>query len=184
MSEARAQKRFIFRRWRYLIDPGLQLALALPMAGVLLGVAVSYLLAVYLLFDQASLQAMTGEETRSMFMRANLLFGGYALIFVTAGGVLLLHRIAGPALIIERAVRGMRDGEYDHRLSLRPRDGLKSLASAVAELRSDLCEREERHQALLKELVGHLAADDVAAARELLQRESEPQSHGSTPLAL
>ena len=172
MSEGRRHERRSIRRWRYLIDPRLQLALALQMAGVLVGVAAAYALAAYVLFDQASLQALTAEETRSLFMRANLLYGVYALVFVTAAGVLLLHRIAGPAQVIERAVRGMRDGEYDHRLSLRPRDSLKPLASAVAQLRTHLCERDERRQALLKELAGHLAADDVAAARELLRRES------------
>ncbi len=181
MSEGRVHRHHFFRRWRYLVDPGLQLTLALQMAAVLLVVAAAYALAVYGLFDEASLQALTAEETRSLFMRANLLYGGQALIFVIAVAVLLLHRISGPVLVIERAVRGMRDGEFEHRLSLRPRDSLKSLASAVAELRTHLCEREERRDALWKELAGHLAADDVAAARELLRRESG--LHGSAPTA-
>ncbi|MCZ6464192.1 MAG: hypothetical protein O7A09_07620 [Proteobacteria bacterium] len=183
MSEGRGHRYYFFRRWRYLVDPGLQLTLALQMAAVLLVVAAAYALAVYGLFDEASLQALTAEETRSLFMRANLLYGGQALIFVIAVAVLLLHRIAGPAQLVERAVRGMLDGEYDHRLALRPRDGLKPLASAVAELRAHLCEREERREALLKELADHLAADDVAAARELLRRESEPALPGSTAKA-
>ena len=181
MSEDHVHKRRLIRRWHYLVDPGLQLALALQLAGVLVGVAVAYAIAAYVLFDPASLQVLTAEETRSLFMRANLLYGGYALVFVVVAAVLLLHRISGPVLVIERAVRGMRDGEFEHRLSLRPRDSLKSLASAVAELRTHLCEREERRDALWKELAGHLAADDVAAARELLRRESG--LHGSAPTA-
>ena len=107
MSEHGSQLGRLLRRRHVLVDPSLQLRLGFYIAGVFAVVAAAYVLAIYVLFDQASMQALSAQEVRELFLRANLLYGGYALIFLVAGGIWLLHRIAGPALVIERAVRAL-----------------------------------------------------------------------------
>ncbi len=167
MRDGSGQVRRHEMRWLYVIDRRMQLTLACQLLAVIASIALAYVLAVYVLFDEASLEALTAEETRSLFRTANLLYCGYAVVFLGVAAVLLTHRIAGPALVIERAVRGMLRGEYEHRLSLRPRDYLESLSASVQELRTQLRDREESQAALLEELSGCLEAQELPRAREL-----------------
>lgn len=46
----------------------------------------------------------------------------------------ITHSVAGPAMVIERALDAMREGRFDTRLKLRNRDALKSLAEAAQRL--------------------------------------------------
>ncbi len=170
MSDQRSQWGNLLRRRNVLVDPSLQVRLGMQLAGVFLGVAVAYALAIYVLFDQASMQALSADEVRSLFLRANLLYGGYALLFLMAAGVWLLHRISGPALVIERAVRALSAGDVEARLTLRPHDRLYSLAAAVAELREKLVGDEQRRRELLGELASRIEAGELTSTGELLEQ--------------
>ena len=48
--------------------------------------------------------------------------------------VRITHSVAGPALVIERALDAMREGRFDSRLKLRSGDALTSLAAAAQRL--------------------------------------------------
>ena len=162
------QRREASKRERYLIDPRLQLALAVLLAGIVTGVALAWAVAIYVLPGEDVLRTMTAEETRALFLRASLVYYAIATAAVTAVAVFLSHRIAGPVFVIERALRGLERGDYEQRLSLRTRDYLKPLATSVAELCDSLREREERRQRLVKQTAVRLEASDLAGARELL----------------
>jgi prepilin-type N-terminal cleavage/methylation domain-containing protein len=168
MSDDPKRTRPSFKRRRYFIDARLQLSLALPLLGVLAIVALAYAAAIYLLPGKMALETMTAEETRALFLRANLVYFAIAAVLLGAVAIFLAHRIAGPAQVIEAALRGLLRGRYDQRLALRPGDSLTSLAAAVNELRAQLRERDERQERLLRELEACLAANDLAAARALL----------------
>ena len=167
------------RRERYVIDARLQLALALPLLGILAVVAFAYVAAIYLLPGENVLKSMTADETRSLFMRANIIYFGIAAAAVSAAAVYLSHRIAGPLLVIERALHAMQRGDYSQRLSLRPRDFLQSLAAAVTELRSQLAEESERRSRLAEEVAERLDANDWAEARKLLVQLGSPEEQPS-----
>ena len=168
MSDNLSPKRGCQQRERYFVDPRLQLTLALPMLAILVVVALAYVAAIYLLPGQAVLDTMTAEETRSLFLRANLTYFGLAGAALATSAIYLTHRIAGPAGVIERAVRSMQCGGDPPRLTLRPRDSLGSLATAVTELNNRLREREEQRRQIIEEVAARLDANDLAEARKLL----------------
>ena len=122
---------------------------------------------------------MTADETRSLFMRANIIYFGIAAAGVGAAAVYLTHRIAGPLVVIERALQAMQRGDYSQRLSLRPRDFLHSLVAAVAELRSRLAEEAEQRRRLVEEVAERLDANDWAEARKLLVQLGSPEEQPS-----
>ncbi len=158
------------KRKRYFVDPQLQLALALPLVGILAIVGLAYVAAIYLLPGETALQSMTAEETRAMFLQANVT---YFLIAATGLGlvtVYLTHRIAGPVYVVEEALRAMTRGELNQRLALRPNDSMKSLAAAARALRDHLRSVDEQRQRLIKEASARLEAHDTASARDLLSQ--------------
>jgi prepilin-type N-terminal cleavage/methylation domain-containing protein len=111
---------------------------------------------------------MTGEETRELFRRANATYFAIAAVLIGAVAILISHRIAGPAQIIERALRGLLRGESDQRISLRPEDSLQSLAAAANELGNKVQEQEAHRAKLIQEIDSRLETNDIDAARELL----------------
>ena len=168
MSDNPSPKPGFYRRDRYFVDPRLQLALALPMLAILVVVALAYVAAVYLLPGEFALKTMTAGETRSLFLRANLIYFGLACAALLPSAIYVTHHIAGPAGVIERAVRSMQGGDYSRRLALRPGDHLLSLAEAVADLRKQLSEAEEQRRQLVKEVAACLDVNHLAEARKLL----------------
>jgi hypothetical protein len=156
------------RRQRYFVDPRLQLSLALPLVGVIALVGAAYVAAVYLLPGEIAIRSMTAEETRSMFLRANVLYFVIAAAGLGVVAVYLTHRIAGPVYVIEGALHAMTRGELDRRLALRPNDALKSLAASARDLRDHLRHADEERQRLIKEASVRLEANDTASVRELL----------------
>ena len=184
MSENPSAKPPHSQRGRYFIDAPLQLALAAPLLGILAAVAVAYMAAIYLLPGEAALKSMTADETRSLFMRANIIYFAIAAAGVAVASIYLTHRIAGPLVVIERALQAMQRGDYNQRLSLRPSDFLQSLAAAVTELRSRLAEEAEQRCRLVEEVAERLDASDWAEARKLIVQlgptEEQPSPTGST----
>ena len=165
-------KRKRIRRRIYLVDRRLQVAATLQLVAVLFGIGLLYIVGLQFLPDE-SLEALTARETRAFLHRATAIYFTLATAILGTMAILALHRIAGPAYVIEKAVVAMRKGDYGLRLSLRKRDYLKGLAAAVAGLRSDLKEREDR----VKDLMACIEEDDLDGARELVG-----QLRGAAPL--
>ncbi len=168
MNDNSSPDRVFRRRERYFIDPRLQLALSLPLVATLVVVAVAYVAAIYVLPGELALKTMTAEETRRLFLRANMIYFGLAVAAILSGAIYLSHRVVGPAGVIERAVRGMTGGDSSLRLSLRPGDYFGSLASAATDLRDQLCELDEQRRQLVEEAITRLDAHDLAEVRKLL----------------
>jgi HAMP domain-containing protein len=173
--------RSIVKRERYLIEARSQFALALPLVAIPLVVALAYALAIYLLPGEVALSAMTPEEARRISFHASLLYLAFATVAMAAAAVFLTHRFVGPARVIERAIREMSAGKYDQRVSLRPRDHLQSLASALMDLRDQLRERDERRRQLVRELASRLDEEDVKGARDLLIQLALPVQRATPP---
>ena len=83
------------------------------------------------------------------------------------------HRIAGPALRLERLIHQMAKGRRGFRVRLRRKDYLKQIASALNELVESLEKKEARvHE--LGRMIGELSSDghDVEQVHELAGRVS------------
>jgi len=152
------------QRRTYLVDGRFQGRITLQLLSVLAGTALLYTLAVVLIPGTGALEQLDAAETRSLLLKANLIYFGLAASILAVLTLLLTHRIAGPARIIERAVRGIRARDYSHRLSLRRHDYLKSLAAEIAMLRAEVV----AERAAVSDLTRCLAENDVDGAREIL----------------
>jgi hypothetical protein len=143
------------------------------------GVAALYAIALYVVPATGALESMNAEETRRFFLGTNLVYFALATMILFTVALLLTHRIAGPALVIERAIRGTMKGEYEHRLKLRKRDHLQPLAGAILEWRDNLASGYETQQGLLKDLGNCLEEGDTDGAKEVLSqlKASVPQKH-------
>ena len=170
-----------YKRERYLIDAPLQLSLALPLLATLGAVALAYVAAIYVIPGGTALEAMSAEETRALFLRANLVYYGIAAAAIVAVAIYLSHRIAGPAFVVERALRAMREGDYGERLSLRPNDLLQPLANVTTELRDALVAQDADRRQLVKQLSACLDGNDLAGARELVARLETDAEVGLSP---
>ena len=167
------------RRRIHIVDSRLQFSLALSLTGVMAGVAALYAIALYVVPATGALESMNAEETRRFFLGTNLVYFALATMILFTVALLLTHRIAGPALVIERAIRGTMKGEYEHRLKLRKRDHLQPLASAITDWRDHLASGYEAQQGLLNDLGNCLEEGDSDGAKEVLSqlRKSVPQQH-------
>ncbi len=132
---------------------------------VLTGIGALYAVAVWFLIGSDLIWGGSLGQMRLVLM------GVHAAYFVIGGGILLVatllvtHRYAGPALVMERAVDSMRRGEYDTRLSTRAGDFHKDLTLKLRHLRDELREREDARTTLLTELEACLEQGDIAGGR-------------------
>ncbi len=154
------------KRRTYVVHSRLQWAVALQLLGVLGAVALLYLGSILLLGRYIRL--LNPEETRLLYVSFNALYWTLAMVLITGVALYQTHHVAGPAQVIERAVRALQDGDYDQRLTLRPRDYLMSLAEAVSNLSSHMREQNECRRQLLQELSTCVEANDALAAHERL----------------
>ncbi|MBK8980379.1 MAG: hypothetical protein IPM29_31140 [Planctomycetes bacterium] len=165
-----------------LVNARMQLSVVVPM-----GAASLFLTTVYLVGVLLATGNDMGPSSESLRRMSYLVTGVYfVLVFVASAlvGVMSTHRIAGPARVIEQAVRGMRQHDYSLRLTLRRRDHLKSLAAELAALRQDLREADVRREALYDELSRALAEGRIEDARRLCPELSErSRKRAAEPLA-
>jgi hypothetical protein len=145
------------RRRIYMVDRKLQLTVAGQLLGVLAGVAVLYVVGVLLLAGDDGTEGLTAGEV----LHANLIYFLLAAAILGVVALLITHRIAGPAFVVERALRAMMRGDHTSRLELRKRDYLKPLAAVVEELREEL----QRRARTCEELKAALDRGDLEAAR-------------------
>ncbi len=152
----------------YVVHAQLQWGVALQLVCAIAGFAMLYVAAFMMLGNHIRL--LNAEETRLTFLIANLVYWTFAMVMTAMVALYLTHRMAGPAQVIERAVRAMRDGDYGQRLALRPGDYLQSLAEAVFELRDELASSEDLRQQAAQKLAATLKAEptDTDVAFELL----------------
>ncbi|MHC4954684.1 MAG: hypothetical protein ACYTGZ_12430, partial [Planctomycetota bacterium] len=128
----------INRRRTRIVDTKLQVSLAVTLTGVMAGVAALYALGLYVLPSTGAMERMNAEETRVFFLGTNLVYFALATMILFSVALILTHRVAGPAMVIERAIRGTMSGEFNHRLQLRKRDHLQPLAKTILEWRNQL----------------------------------------------
>jgi HAMP domain-containing protein len=158
------------RRRTFVVDWKLQTTITLQLLAVLAGVGMLYALAVLVLPGGDRLSALSGQEVRTVLLRANAIYFGLGAAILGVIAMILTHRVAGPSKVLTNAVEGMARGEFHHRTSLRERDYLKGLASSLDALAKKLAGQKEERQKGLDDLEACLRENDLAAAREIVTK--------------
>lgn len=169
-----------FSRQTYFVDLKLQLTVAFTLVAVLLLVGALYAAAIFLLPGGGALERLSAAETRALFLRTNLIYLVLAGAILWTVAVLLMHRVAGPARKLEKAVAGLRREDYTHPLSLRKRDYLKSLAAELEKLAAEMKQQADQRRQILQDLDRCLREGDIEAAREIAARLRAPATAEST----
>jgi HAMP domain-containing protein len=155
-------------RKRYLVNAPIQMSVAFAVFGALVLFSLIYLVAFLVVAYDGS--TLADPSSRAAIQLGVVVTGAYfllVLIGVVIVAVKTTHRIAGPAAVIEEAVEGMVAGDYERRLTLRPRDHLKSLAAAVGKLRAELESDRERRSELHEKIEEALASGQYELVRDL-----------------
>ncbi len=181
MAERMQSQRPKYRRRNYLVDKPLQYSIMFTALAALVMVAFLFLGAHFVLPTEEVFDSFTGEQTRSIILTLNAAF--FALTFITLGiiMVVLSHRVAGPAMVFERALRGFMKGDLSFRTTIREKDYLKSLSKVLCEFRDHLKDSSERQNSFMEELEQALTAKDVTKAQRLLKSFIESIPSPDTP---
>jgi methyl-accepting chemotaxis protein len=159
----------VLRRRQQLVDRKLQFYVAMPIVSALGGIALLYTLAVFVLPESAVQDTLGSKSTQEYLLIANGAYFviGTAIVMVLA--LYLMFRVAGPAFVVERALRAFASGDLEQRLSLRKGDQLQSLAEAAAELRDKIRADRDAHREELDEIAKMLEAGDVEGAKRAIE---------------
>ena len=166
-------------RKKFLVNPGMQLSVAGAVLSAFLALAAVFVGANLLLDGQ---EDRIGDPSSQEAMRMGIVVTGAYFVLVLAAvivvAVISTQRIAGPAMVIEAALRATLSGDFDRRLELRKKDHLASLAEAAAEVREMIhAERGEKHD-FHAQMDEALRASNLDLAIQLNQQHlrAQPQS--------
>lgn len=147
------------RRKQYLVNRRLQINVMLQLVAVMVGIAILYTIGLAIL-PGADVEELNAAEMRAFMTKTTAIYFVLATAILATLTIIVLQRVAGPVLVIHRAVKAMRRGDYGARLQLRRRDHLKDLAEEVAGLRDEMMAR-------VRDLHSCLDEGDIEGAREL-----------------
>lgn len=123
----------------------------------------------------------SGAEVHSLFVRLGLVQYGIAAALVMVLGLLLSHRFSGAALVLERALRGMRGGDDTQRVTLRSGDFLHQLANELSLLREAHATRAQAQEQALAQAATALERGDLDRARTLMEEARASVRLPATP---
>ena len=166
----------------FLLDAPLQLRIAsyLIAVGVALSLGLGFLLfrayaetsRVIALTDPDSgdsiALALASEDRSRIVLIAVVLVGVLACLL--ASGVVVSHRIAGPAFAIARTCRMVGEGKLEKPRPLRPRDLLVELGKDVAAMVEALRGREMREREAILSAVASLRESKMSQAADALEK--------------
>lgn len=158
-----------FKRRIYIVNPKMQLSIVFTTAGVLALLGGFFAAAMYVIPDDGFFELMDGSQVRSFLLRLTAAYFLFCVSSVFALTVILTHRVAGPVMVLEHAIRGMIEGDFTKRLELRQKDYLKSLAANLSRLRDRMVDGRDRRLLVGQELESALEARDLDRAAELVR---------------
>lgn len=154
------------KRTQRLNDPRWQLGMACAVTMMLLGAGALYLLGSKLMSSPRLEGALGPKAFEFVRMAADVIFFTAMAAVVHKVIVRLTHSVTGPALVIERGLRGMQKGNFGERLRLRDGDYLTTVADAALGLQKQLTEQRDAVARIVDEL--HLAAGNEDETRRAI----------------
>lgn len=122
-------------RKKFLVDPSVQVPLAVAVIGTVVAFTALYLATVLILGADGS--TLDDPSSRAATRLGVAVTGAYFLLVLVAVTVVIIrmtHRFAGPARVLEQTVRGMLRGDFEQRITLRTKDTLQPLSAALSEV--------------------------------------------------
>lgn len=166
------------RRSTLVVDAAMQYSVIFVVVSILLVTAFFCVAAVYVLPDNEAV-GLTGKDAVRLAIRVNLIYCGFCLASLSWIALVMTHRVAGPAMVIERAIRGFKDGVLKPRLTLRRHDYLTALGRATEEHAEFLRRQSELRAEIASGLREALENDDDDAIRALAD-QIERMTGGAT----
>jgi hypothetical protein len=157
------------KRRKYVLDARWQYSVSAGVAGTALATGLLFFLGTYLLASGDPIESLSGTETAMLALTVN------ALYFLILAGLLfwvvlrITHAVVGPAMLLERAIDGLKEGRFDCRLSLRRGDYLKSLASSIQRLSIEIQKQQAERERLCGEIENAALHGDRDKLPKLLQ---------------
>jgi methyl-accepting chemotaxis protein len=177
VTDPTEQKRPKIRRRQYVVDKRMQLGVMVEVLGVTAMIGLLYYLAAKVFLSEDATYGLSANEVRLFLIRMNGLYFMLASFIIAVLMILVMHRVAGPVYVLKNAIKSIRRGEFDCRLTLRRRDHLKDLAEALSELRDDLASASAARTAAAGDLAACLEENDLDGARAALARiRGEPMA--------
>jgi len=169
MGEARETVEVKKRRRSIVIDSSMQWSAALTVGGVIAAtlVLMSITRAVLSSSDAGDI---SGEKAAHLAWIWNGVFVGFVLAAVMTFVLVLTHRVAGPARVLQRAIEGFCASDFERRASVRRGDYLRSLSASVVRLGRKMRNDRQRLRVELDRVVRALAVGDAALAHQLLDK--------------
>ena len=150
-----------YKRRKKLIDKRFQIPVAVTLALAGLVMMVFHLVIVHYLAEQSRAGRVI-DEPGYLYVVPMVLVLGIAYYWI---GIVLSHRIVGPAYRLVQTMRDLEKGNFDIRARLRQGDGLKDVATELNELAEALSDRKRQHTELVAEL--RVAVDGGASDAEI-----------------
>ena len=171
----------IHKRKRLVVDKKWQLSVTAGIGGFALAAGILCLLGTYALSIADPVERISGQQ---MAMLALAVTGGYFAIvitFVVVAAIRITHRVAGPALVIGRALAALREGRYDSRLTLRKGDYLQDVAAEAKRLTEHLQRERDEHERIRSEIAAAVERGDRPVALKLLVHLGAANDSLATP---
>lgn len=190
-SNAQPTGKPAFHRTQRLIDPRWQMGAACAASLLLLGTGALYLFGSKLLASAAVANKVGANSLPAVVLVADVLFFLGVVAVVHTVVVRMTHSVVGPALVVERGLRSMREGRYDSRFSLRDGDYLLPVAEAGQNLNDHLSKQiedlfwglEEIRDAVGENAEVIAAITRIEASFRIEEREGAENGEPRAPLA-
>lgn len=165
-------------RKKFLVDPSVQMPLAVAVIGTVVAFSALYLATVLILGAEGS--TLDDPSSRAATRLGVAVTGAYFLLVLVAVTVVIIrmtHRFAGASRVLEQAARAMLQGDFAQRMTLRKKDLLQSLRAALGEVQMRWGLERENQEEFHRRLGEALERGDLEAARAL-EREFRPETGG------
>lgn len=159
-----------FKRWRFIVDAKMQYSVLYLVIGVSALTAFIFVAAAIALPAADSSASLTPSEMSSLLLQLGAVYVFFSVASLAWITIRLTHRVAGPAQVLERALRAMSRGDFGQRTKLRSKDYLQELAQAAGEHAAHLRARREQRLAMYDELQQYVATQRPEKVGAVLER--------------
>lgn len=154
----------------YVVDRPSQASVAWNLLGVLVGIGVLYAFAIFFLLSPEALRDMSVDNVRQLMLTVHVAYFAVGSAILAVWALLVAHRFSGPAFVMRRAIKAMRQGDFTQRLSLRKRDYHQELAKELAEFGAELAARSEIDRRLLQTVRTAVDEGDTEGAKAAIAK--------------
>ena len=128
-------------------------------------------------------QIIFSEQKKIAIYLAILIFLVMCVLFFA--GIIITHKIVGPALVLKRKMQDLAEGHYGARAYLRKGDELKDLAETFNDMAKSLQERSKKKEPSKKETVKKdpvkkIAKKKVVSKKKTAKRRPTKKKPGKT----